>query len=62
MLSIRGRSSGKKLGNESKYPWTDPEILAKAIEIGLLDAPHLYGNPYAKGKTITSIVGENIAR
>ena len=45
----------KKLGNKSKDPWADPEILAKAIEIGLLDAPHLQGNPYAKGKIITKM-------
>lgn len=31
-------------------------ILAKAVEIGLLDAPHLAGNKYAKGEIRTKIV------
>ncbi|HSL93445.1 MAG TPA: methionine synthase, partial [Bacillota bacterium] len=34
---------------------TDPSILAKAIQIGLLDAPNLKGNPYASGEVVTAI-------
>jgi hypothetical protein len=36
-------------------PWADPKNLAQAIQIGLLDAPHLAGNEYAAGKIITQI-------
>ncbi len=36
-------------------PWTNPKNLAQAIQIGLLDAPHLAGNEYAAGKIITQI-------
>jgi len=36
-------------------PWTDPKNLARAIQKGLLDAPHLAGNEYAAGKIITQI-------
>jgi len=36
-------------------PWTDPKTLAQAIQTGLLDAPHLAGNPYAAGKVLTQI-------
>jgi len=38
-----------------KDPWTDPKTLAQAIHKGLLDAPHLAGNPYATGKVHTQI-------
>ena len=38
-----------------KDPWIDPQTLAHAIKIGLLDAPHLAGNPDAAGKIITQI-------
>lgn len=37
-------------------PYTDPETLARAVEIGLLDAPHLRGNPAACGKIVTRMV------
>lgn len=37
-------------------PWTDPITLARAIQVGLLDAPHLKGNPAAAGKLVTRIV------
>ena len=38
-------------------PFTDPVTLALAIQTGLLDAPHLTGNPHACGAISTSIVG-----
>jgi methylmalonyl-CoA mutase cobalamin-binding subunit len=38
-----------------KDPWTDPKTLARAINKGFLDAPHLAGNPYAAGKVFTQI-------
>jgi hypothetical protein len=51
----------KRIGNSQKPienradSLTDHETLAKAIEIGLLDAPHLKGNKYAKGALVTRI-------
>ena len=33
----------------SKNPLSDPEILLKAVELGILDAPHLRGQPHALG-------------
>ena len=41
--------------NKDKDPLTDPVTLAKAIKIGILDAPHLCGNPHAAGKVLTVI-------
>lgn len=38
-------------------PFTDPATLALAVKSGLLDAPHLQGNPSASGRVVTSIVG-----
>lgn len=37
-------------------PWTDPETLARAVTLGVLDAPHLLGNSVACGKTITRMI------
>jgi len=36
-------------------PWSDPRTIAQAIKIGLLDAPHLCGNPHAAGQVFTQI-------
>jgi hypothetical protein len=36
-------------------PWTDPETLAKAVKRGVLDAPHLCGNPHAAGQVFTQM-------
>jgi hypothetical protein len=38
-----------------KDPWIDPKTLAQAVHKGLLDAPHLAGNPHAAGKVFTQI-------
>jgi len=38
-------------------PWADAATLALAVRIGLLDAPHLQGNPAARGAVRTRIVG-----
>ena len=38
-------------------PYTDADTLARAVEIGLLDAPHLRGNAAARGKIVTRMVG-----
>lgn len=36
-------------------PWTGPKNLSRAIQVGLLDAPHLAGNEFAAGKIITQV-------
>jgi hypothetical protein len=36
-------------------PWTDPATLARAVGIGLLDAPQLRGNRFAPGRIQTRI-------
>src|SRR5690606_423590 len=45
---------GESLGAED--PWADPETIATAVELGLIDAPHLRNNPAAKGTIVTRIV------
>ncbi len=37
-------------------PWGDPETITAAVEMGLIDAPHLRNNPAAKGTVVTQIV------
>ena len=37
-------------------PWTDPKTLARAVTLGVLDAPHLLGNSVACGKTVTRMI------
>lgn len=37
-------------------PWADPKTLARAVNVGILDAPHLLGNPVARGKTVTRMI------
>lgn len=39
-----------------KDPFLDPEVLSKAVTMGLLDAPHLTGNPWARGKVRTQVI------
>ena len=36
-------------------PLTDPGVLARAVQSGILDAPQLKNNPYAKGELTTQI-------
>lgn len=38
-------------------PFTDPVTLARAVSTGVLDAPHLQNNPFARGKIVTGIDG-----
>lgn len=49
-------SAIEELPSESQDPLTDPEVIARAIKIGLLDAPHLKGNPSACGEIKTRII------
>jgi len=37
-------------------PWTHPECLARAIELGMLDAPHLCGSGVAPGRVVTRCI------
>ena len=39
----------RALAPEEEDPLTSPKVLAEAIRLGLLDAPHLKGNPHAAG-------------
>lgn len=36
-------------------PLTDPATLARAVTAGVLDAPHLQSNPFARGRVRTHI-------
>lgn len=38
-------------------PWADPATLARAVHVGLIDAPHLRNNPEARGQVATRIIG-----
>lgn len=40
----------------TKDPWADPATLTLAVRVGLLDAPHLRGNPAARGEMRTRLV------
>lgn len=44
-----------KLG-KSKDAWSDPEIIAKAVRVGILDAPHFKGNPHLCGNILTRVI------
>ncbi len=46
-----------RLAPMDRDPYTDPDTLARAVEIGLLDAPHLRGNAAALGQIVTRMVG-----
>lgn len=41
---------------EYEDPWSSPEVIARCIKMGILDAPHLKGNPSACGKLQTRMV------
>jgi hypothetical protein len=36
-------------------PLTDPVVLARAVTAGILDAPHLRNNPFARGQIVTRV-------
>ena len=46
-----------RLAPRNVDPFTDANTLARAVEIGLLDAPHLRGNQAGCGKIVTRMVG-----
>lgn len=43
-------------GGRCKEPWTDPGVIARAVESGLLDAPHLLGSGVGRGDVLTRMV------
>ncbi|RLC95163.1 MAG: methionine synthase [Chloroflexi bacterium] len=43
-------------GPDVSDPLTDPATLALAVTTGVLDAPHLRNNPFARGQIVTRIV------
>lgn len=45
----------KKLGKDVADPLSDANTIAQAIRLGILDAPHLKGNPAAGGKLVTRL-------
>ncbi len=46
----------KSVAGDSENPLSDPKVLARAVELGILDAPHLKGNSIAKGELKTRMV------
>jgi hypothetical protein len=46
-----------ELGSSGRDPFTDADVLARAVVIGLLDAPHLRGNAAARGRIVTRMIG-----
>ena len=50
------RRIGEIAASGIEDPWTDPPILARAVKLGILDAPHLLGNPVACGRTMTRMI------
>ncbi len=45
------------LGAGGADPWSDPAVLARAVSEGILDAPQLANNPFARGAVRTRILG-----
>lgn len=37
-------------------PYTDPDTLTKAVQLGIMDAHHLKNNPFARGQVLTRII------
>lgn len=46
----------RQLGAGIEDPLSDPATLARAVEVGLLDAPQLVNNPYARGAIRTRCI------
>jgi methylmalonyl-CoA mutase cobalamin-binding subunit len=44
------------IGRDSKDPLSDPSVIADAIRMGILDAPHLKGNIAANGSIKTRLI------
>ncbi|HPO13342.1 MAG TPA: cobalamin B12-binding domain-containing protein [Candidatus Hydrogenedentes bacterium] len=46
----------KLLGPDSEDPWSDPAVLTRAIQQGVLDTPHFRGNPHVCGNIMTACI------
>ena len=47
----------RRLGNDNNDPFTDPQVLARAVTAGILDAPQLMNNRFGRGEIKTRILG-----
>jgi len=50
----------RSLGDGPADPLLQPTVLGRAVEIGLLDAPHLKGRPGAAGRVVTRTVNGGV--
>lgn len=55
-VNVTLRTIRNVAANSIQDPLIDPETLARAIEIGILDAPQLLNNPYGRGQINSRIV------
>jgi len=46
----------RALGNAGEDPLVDAEVLARAVQLGIMDAPQLKNNPFAPGQVKTAII------
>ncbi|MCC6697533.1 MAG: cobalamin-dependent protein [Candidatus Hydrogenedentes bacterium] len=46
----------RSLGKDRDDPWSDADVLTRAIQTGVLDAPHFRGNPHLCGRILTACV------
>lgn len=46
----------RRLGSGTSSPWTDPDTIARAVHVGVLDTPHFRGVPTLKGQVRTRCV------
>jgi hypothetical protein len=56
LRAICALREGKNEPAAAADPLTDPSILAQAVTAGILDAPHLRSNPFARGAVTTRIL------
>lgn len=50
----------RELADTDEDPFTSPRVLARAIATGILDAPHLKGNPCAAGRLVTRLTDTGV--
>jgi hypothetical protein len=50
----------KSIGEGAEDPLSDPDTLARAVKLGILDAPQLKGNKAAKGELKTKMVSGSL--
>ena len=54
-ITLKAISSLADINSRDAY--TDPSVLSRAVQTGILDAPQLRNNPFACGKIATRIIG-----